>query len=181
MSDIAAQFPDLFTDIYWEGANIHARFDFTDTAPDLISNVNVVPYIGDQWVILRLDNGRWEIPGGTLEPDETYLETIHREVMEEAGARLLSFEPLGAWYCQSDAPQPYRPHLPHPIFYRFAGYGEIELVGKPLNPPDAEQVVSVEQVSLETAVERFRSINRADLADLYRFAAYRRSLSTPST
>ena len=78
---------------------------------------------------------RGDIVGGTLEPGETYRDTIRRELPEEAGARLVTFELFGAWHCHSSAPQPCRPHLPHPEFYRVVGCGEIELVGQLLEHP----------------------------------------------
>jgi 8-oxo-dGTP pyrophosphatase MutT (NUDIX family) len=129
-----------------------------------------VPFIGDQCLIIRLQNGNWEIPGGTLEPDEGYLDTIRRELLEEAGAQLVTFEPLGVWHCHSSAPRPYRPHLPHPEAYRMVGYGQVELVGDPQNPDNGEQVTVVECVSIEKASQRFLSMGRADLAELYRLA-----------
>jgi 8-oxo-dGTP diphosphatase len=151
---------------------MRAQFENLDMPPPhLISNVNVVPYVGDQWLVIRLENGNWEIPGGTLEPDESYLDAARRELLEEAGARLLTFQIFGAWKCISEAPKPYRPHLPHPEFYRLVGYGEVELVGLPLNPSDAEQVASVELVTLDEAARRYRSVGRDDLAELYLLAA----------
>jgi 8-oxo-dGTP diphosphatase len=151
---------------------MRAQFENLDMLPPhLISNVNVVPYVGDQWLVIRLENGNWEIPGGTLEPDESYLDAARRELLEEAGARLLTFQIFGAWKCISEAPKPYRPHLPHPEFYRLVGYGEVELVGLPLNPSDAEQVASVELVTLDEAARRYRSVGRDDLAELYLLAA----------
>lgn len=36
-------------------------------------------------VIRRRDNGRWEPPGGVLEPDETVEQGVIREVLEETG------------------------------------------------------------------------------------------------
>ena len=38
--------------------------------------------------IRRRDNNKWEPPGGTLEPDETIIEGLRREVLEEIGIRL---------------------------------------------------------------------------------------------
>ncbi len=138
---------------------------------NLISNVNLVPCKGDRWLILRLKTGEWEVPGGTLEPGESYSDTISRELMEEAGARLITFEPLGAWHCFSTAPKPYRPHLPHPEFYRLVGYGAVEITGSPENPEGGEQVANVEFVTIAEAVQRFRGINRFELAELYQLAA----------
>ena len=39
-------------------------------------------------VIRRADNGRWEPPGGVLEPGETIEEGARREVAEETGFRV---------------------------------------------------------------------------------------------
>jgi 8-oxo-dGTP diphosphatase len=155
---------------------MRAQFERLDMPPPhLISNVNVVPYVGDQWLVIRLENGNWEIPGGTLEPDESYLDAVRRELLEEAGAQLLTFQIFGAWKCISEAPKPYRSHLPHPEFYRLVGYGEVELVGLPLNPSDAEQVASVELVAIDEAARRYRSVGRDDLAELYLLAAAMRA------
>lgn len=49
--------------------------------------------------------------------------------------------------------------------------GAVEVIQPPENPADGEQVVGVEAVSIETAVERFTAIGRHDLAELYHLAA----------
>ena len=164
-------FPNLFGNTNWQ--TVTCRFECLNEMPPsiLISNVNLVPFKANRWLILRLQTGEWEVPGGTLEPGENYSDAISRELMEEAGARLITFEPLGAWYCFSTAPKPYRPHLPHPEFYRVVGYGAVEIIGSPENPEDGEQVASVELVPIEEAVQRFRTINRFELAELYQLAA----------
>ena len=168
---IQSNFPNLFGSTSW--GTVTCEFECLDGMPplNLISNVNLVPFKEDRWLVLRLQTGEWEIPGGTLEPGESYSDAISRELMEEAGARLITFEPFGAWHCLSTASKPYRPHLPHPEFYRLVGYGAVEIIGSPENPEGSEQVASVELIPIEEAVQKFRDINRFELAELYQLAA----------
>lgn len=148
-------------------------FSLDETLPPdhLIGNVNIVPFVGNMCLAIQLTNGQWEMPGGTREPGEPFIETVRRELLEEAGARMISFTPFGAWRCLSTAPEPYRAHLPHPEFYRVAGWGDVEVVGKPLNLAGAEEVAVVECVTVEEAARRFRESGRPDLSDLYLLAA----------
>lgn len=165
------RYPHLSQEADWGFARVQFALCGPLPPAPLISNVNLVPFIGDSCVVIHVHPGRWEIPGGTSEPGEPYLDTLRRELLEEAGARLLTFTPLGAWRCLSAEAAPFRPHMPHPEFYRLVGWGAVELVGVPHNPPDAEQVLSVELVTPEEAGRRFRASQRPDLADLYRLAA----------
>ena len=61
--------------------------------------------------------------------------------------------------------------MPFPEFYRLVGYGQVELVAMPTNPPDAEQIAAVECISLEQALTNFQGCQRYDLAELYQFAS----------
>ena len=45
----------------------------------------------------RSDNGQWCIPGGALEPHETYVEAVQREVFEEVGIRVPKPELFGLY------------------------------------------------------------------------------------
>jgi 8-oxo-dGTP diphosphatase len=44
---------------------------------------------GGRVVLVQLDDGFWTLPGGQVEPDETPLDTLLREVAEEACARVV--------------------------------------------------------------------------------------------
>ena len=180
MSTVASliqQHPTLFQEVIWPWGPIRAKFVLLDAGrappPHLIANVNVVPRVGnrDQWVMIQLADGAWEMPGGTRELDEDYVTTARRELLEEAGTRLHTLRVFGAWHCYSLAEKPYRPHLPFPEFYRVVCLGDVELVKSPSNPSDGEHVAAVEGVPLETAIVRFVSSGRHDLAELYHLAA----------
>ncbi len=43
---------------------------------------------GRALLIQRRDNGRWEPPGGVLEPGETIPDALQREVLEETGYKI---------------------------------------------------------------------------------------------
>ncbi|XEC96642.1 NUDIX hydrolase [Paenibacillus tarimensis] len=158
---------------------IRSKFVLDTTFDEsLVSNISIVPTVGEQYVVIGLENGKWELAGGTLEPGEHYMEGLKREVMEELGAELVSFTLFGQFQCTSSASKPYRPHIPHPNFIRLLGCGEVKIVGKPLNPPDGEQVVSVDIVDIQEAIERYLSIDRPDIAEMYQLAHHLRFFRT---
>jgi 8-oxo-dGTP diphosphatase len=165
------QFPNLFAPAVWLDT-LEVQFSLLAEPPEdqYIANVNVVPYVGSQWVVVQTQHYP-EMPGGTREPDEPYAETLRRELLEEAGGQLLDYQPLGAWYCVSRAEKPYRSHMPHPAFYRYVVTGEVELVTAPSSPPGGETILSVDVVSLAEAVQRFILAGRVDIAELYQLAA----------
>jgi 8-oxo-dGTP pyrophosphatase MutT (NUDIX family) len=98
------------------------------------------------------------------------MDTLRRELLEEAGARLVDFHLYGLMVTHNSAPQPYRPHLPHPVSHRLIGYGQVVIVGKPGNPVDGEKVLRVEVVTLGQALAWFRETGQGWLAELYQLA-----------
>lgn len=146
---ILSQFPNLSAPIFWEWGPIEVQFELLphDLDESLISNVRIVPFVGDECVVIQFDNGDWDHPGGTLEPGESYMDAARRELSEEAGAVLRSFEPFGVFNCHSLRDGPYQPHLPHPDFYHLIGYADVEITHAPTNPPDGETVIQVQLIS----------------------------------
>lgn len=158
------------------------RFELSVTPPpdELVSNVHLVPFVGDRCVLIEVDWGAadfspWAMPGGTLEPGETWREAAHRELMEEAGARVLSITPFAALRGHTTEATPWRAHLPHPDFFWILGWAEVELVAAPLNPEDGERVVDVRCTTVDDAARLFASCDELSTADLYRLAAFLRT------
>jgi 8-oxo-dGTP pyrophosphatase MutT (NUDIX family) len=168
---LAAHYPALFATVTW--GTVQCSFALLQNEPParMVSNISIVPFVGGQVAQIELEDGSLEIIGGTLEPGETYREAIERELMEEAGARLLSLEPFGIWHCHSTAPTAYRPHIPHPHFYRLVARAEIEIVGPPQVPAGGERVRRVHVLPAEEAADHFRAQSRPELAELYLLAA----------
>ncbi|HEV8245230.1 MAG TPA: hypothetical protein VGP93_05655 [Polyangiaceae bacterium] len=89
--------------------------------------------------------------------DRTRFAALFRPAIWEWGPIQAEFECLAA--------------PPHPDFYRFVGYGEVELVGAPSNPAGGEPITAVECVSVDEAASRLRSCGQEDVSDLYLLAA----------
>lgn len=115
-----------------EWGPVSGRFDpaIAETDEEHISNVHVLPLLGDLAVLVRTAS-EWELPGGTREPGESIEDAVRRELDEEVGAAVRGFTPVGVLRCRSSAPQPFRPHIPHPEFCVLLGYAEVDYVRCP--------------------------------------------------
>ena len=167
-----ADYPYLFAESTWTWGPVKTVFQLGQPPPELVSNVNIVPFDDVGWLAIRQQIG-WGIVGGTLEPGETYIDALKRELREEAGCELLSYEVFGALRLESRASAPYRSHLPHPISYRLFGVGKVRRSGVPTNPEAGERILEVGVFSLEEArrlLEQRPDDGRL-LADAYRLAA----------
>jgi 8-oxo-dGTP pyrophosphatase MutT (NUDIX family) len=72
-----------------------------------IHSVSVAGVVADEagrvLIVQRRDNGRWEAPGGVLEPEETFEEGVVREVAEGTGV-LVGVDQLTGVYKNLSAP-----------------------------------------------------------------------------
>lgn len=176
-----ADYPHLARPVRWKWGPIDAAFELLGDLPEnrLISNVRIVPFVGDRVLVLKMEDGSWDHPGGTREPGEPVIETARRELIEEVGARLISFQPFGLIRCHSLQDSPYRPHMPHPDFFHLVVTADVERFSEPTNPEAEEQkTTEVRRVSLAEAVSCFTTRQDGGLwmADMYRLGAKVREL-----
>ncbi|WP_424185399.1 NUDIX hydrolase [Actinokineospora sp. G85] len=169
-SDFAAALPALFAPQRWDWGGIDATFTTVPPAPGAVTNVHGVCRVGDGVVVCRDDQDRWFLPGGTLEPGETWQECAERELLEEAGARVTGhMRWLGVHNGITDRPTPYRPHLPHPELTWLWVAVPVVVDGLPTNPPDGEQVAEVRVVAPDEAISLL-ALRNDWLSDLVRLA-----------
>ncbi|NLE77111.1 MAG: NUDIX domain-containing protein, partial [Chloroflexi bacterium] len=138
---------------------------------EAIRHIYLVPFIGDQYVLVRLQNGRWDIPGRALAPGESYMETLRREMREEVGARLLWMAPLGILRCRPLTDEQNDVAAPADEETHLVGFGEVEIVLQPETAWVEDQATVMECLPVERACRRFEAAGRPHLAALYRLAA----------
>jgi 8-oxo-dGTP pyrophosphatase MutT (NUDIX family) len=150
-----ADYAILFEEKVWRGPT---RVAFQLGLPPVqeIAVVGMLPYVGDEWLLVRHGDGWWPGAGGKLEPGESYLEAIRREVREETGAQIVHYAVIGAYRCLSLTKGPLKPHLPWPWFYQVIGFGEVEVVDRP-NPTHRERILDMVTLPLELACQRLRT------------------------
>lgn len=159
---------------HWGETTIDWAFELGDGWDlEAVSNVFLVPFLGQRVIVLKLPWGYSPV-GGTAEPGEHWCVTASRELLEEAGGRLLPsaadlpiLHPFGILRCLSHAPRPYRPHLPHPRHLRVTAWCEVELTGEPTRPEGGEPVEEVLLMDLDRACR----LLQPEQAALYRLAA----------
>ncbi|MET7771066.1 NUDIX domain-containing protein [Nocardia sp. NPDC005366] len=167
---LAERYPLLHTPARWEWGGLDVRFS-TELPPDeLVTNIHVVCFLGDEIVLCRDDRDIWLVPGGTREANETIDECVRRELLEEAGARTVGpVRWIGAHHGISDHPRPYRDWQPHPRKAFLWCTADVVLDSAPTNPDDAEQIQEVRAFAPAEAI-RLAATNGDYMSELVSLA-----------
>lgn len=155
---MADRYPLLHTPTHWAWGDMDVQF-CTEAPPDeLVTNIHVVCFVGDDIVLCRDDRDIWLLPGGTRERDESIDECLRRELREEAGAHPTGpVRWLGAHYATSNLAAPFRDWQPHPHKAWLWCAADVVLDAAPTNPGDAEQILEVRAVALPEALRLART------------------------
>jgi 8-oxo-dGTP diphosphatase len=177
---LRADYPALFAPRRWGNIDL-TGFHLAPAWPPLetVQSVNVVPFIGAECLLILDDRDNFQLPGGTREQGESLEETGRRELMEEVGVTFATCQPFGWFDCHSHDAVAWRPFLMHPDFTRAIAWADVERIGHPTNPADAEQIAEVRAAAIDDAVRALRHGGRPELADIYRLAAFVRDRTGP--
>lgn len=168
MTDWAARFPALFAPRHEGYANADLEFRLGPAPDGLVSRLHLVAVSpGGQIVVCRSVEEWRFLPGGRRAEGETLEHLAGRELLEEAGCRLL--EPLNEVFAYQRAtshnPRPHHPWFPHPESAWAFAVARVEIVGEPQIPADGEAVVEVRTLSPADAADWLR-VHDAEHADV---------------
>ena len=168
---IIAKYPTLSGLMGQLRPNVHFRRFEEALASTICGSSYVIPFISySHCLVTRRSNGKWVLPGGTLEPGETWEEAGRRELKEETACTLGELNPIGMYYCVSQCDRARLPHLPHPEHVRVVSWADVvQNTSERLDPDTNSSIVEVRTVHYRQAAELFGP-ESADFGELYQFA-----------
>ena len=89
----------------------------SETPPvDFVSSVRAVVFKEGSVLVMRNLDGPHILPGGRVEKGETLEETLHRELLEEAGVEIEVMAQIGVVHFRHTTPKPKDYPYPYPDF-----------------------------------------------------------------
>lgn len=142
-----------------------------ELASTICGSSYVIPFVSDSHcLVTRRSNGQWVLPGGTLEPGETWEEAGRRELMEETGSIPGNLHPIGMYYCVSQRDLPRLSHFPHPKHVRVVSWANVvQNTVERSDPDSSSSIVEVRTLHYRQAAALFGP-DSADFGELYQFA-----------
>lgn len=146
--------PDATASTRWGASLIQmAAFVHPVLPPDpSVSSVRAVLVREDAIAVMHNRDGAHPVPGGRREPGETLLDTLRREIMEEAGCVIDEPILLGFIHHRHLTPRPENYPYPYPDFCHVVYAARVRDVRTAVDPDGWEE--RVEFVSWEEAARR---------------------------
>jgi len=136
---------------------------FDESLPsEKITHAYAISFLNQEACIIpRRGNGMWWLPGGTIEQGETWRETLKRELMEELGVRIQTYEPFIAYYAKDK--------------YRIVSWAVVEPMVKAVDPDGDVGIVEIRVINPKELTQFYKT----DLLELYLLATelYRQASS----
>jgi ADP-ribose pyrophosphatase len=163
------KFELLKSEMIYKGRGFGVRLDYLRTPSGNEVKYDIVDHVGSISIVPVDENGQvyfvrqyrpaaqkelLELPAGTLDDGESYLEAAAREIREEIGMAAKSIQEIGSFYLA--------PGYSNELMYVFLAKG---LTHDPLDP-DSDEFLSVEKMSLPQALELAESGRLQDAKSL---------------
>ena len=120
---------------------------------DLVSSVRAIVFKDDQVLVIENVDGAGILPGGRVEEGETLMETLRRELLEEAGVEIAILTQVGLIHLRHLTAKPENHPYPYPDFL-WPTYAASAVSERPVFKVEDDYAVA----SLFMPVERVRQL-----------------------